>query len=92
MGCMMNYRKSSHSIGNGQCVEVGGWRKAGRSMNNGNCVEVGDMRKSSHSAANNCVEVGRADVVVAVRDTTDRDGGTLMFPAGVWTAFIWSLK
>lgn len=68
------------------------FRESCRSTFNGNCVEVGDMRKSTYSAANNCVEVGRAEMIVAVRDTTDRDGGTLMFSAEAWAAFTGSLK
>jgi hypothetical protein len=46
-------------------------------------------RKSTYSDGNGgaCVEVASADGV-AVRDTTDRDGMTLAFTAGVWAAFI----
>jgi hypothetical protein len=45
-------------------------------------------RKSSYSGSNggSCVEVASAEVV-AVRDTTDRDGGTLEFSAEVWAEF-----
>jgi hypothetical protein len=41
-----------------------------------------DWRKSSCSGSDGgkCVEVGK-DVVILVRDTTDRDGGTLAFGA-----------
>ena len=47
-------------------------------------------RKSSYSGGNggSCVELASDDGVVLVRDTTDRDGGTLTFTAGAWTAFI----
>lgn len=47
-------------------------------------------RKSSYSGSNggNCVEVGKAGGVVAVRDTTDRDGVTLDLPAEAWARFI----
>ncbi|SCG73975.1 protein of unknown function [Micromonospora echinaurantiaca] len=49
------------------------WRTATRSSNNGgNCVEVADNLP------------GR----VLVRDSKDRDGGTLSFTPGAWRAFI----
>lgn len=52
-----------------------------------------DWRKSSYSGANggSCVEVA-SDGVVLVRDTTDRDGGTLAFTASAWRAFAAQLK
>jgi hypothetical protein len=52
-----------------------------------------EWRKSTYSNANggNCVEVAGAKVV-AVRDTTDRDGGTLVFSAEAWAEFTASLK
>lgn len=52
-----------------------------------------DWRKSSYSGANggSCVEVGTADRVL-VRDTTDRDGGTLTFSAQAWQTFTGKLK
>lgn len=52
-----------------------------------------DWRKSSYSGANggNCVEVATADGVM-VRDTTNRDGGTLILTVGAWYAFTSSLK
>jgi hypothetical protein len=64
------------------------WRKSTRSES-GNCVEVGQPRKSTHSVNNGqCVEVGHAaGAVIAVRDTTDRAGGTLMVPAAAWAEF-----
>ena len=50
-------------------------------------------RKSSYSngGENACVEVASADGVL-VRDTTDRDGGTLTFSAGAWERFTASLR
>jgi hypothetical protein len=39
-----------------------------------------------------CVEVADAASVVVVRDTKDRDGGTLVFTAEAWAAFMTSLK
>jgi hypothetical protein len=52
-----------------------------------------DWRKSSFSGANggSCVEVATADGV-AVRDTTDRDGGTLIFTTDAWSAFLGTLR
>lgn len=76
-------------------VESAAWRKSSYSGNNGgNCVEVATWRKSSRSGnTGNCVEAGIADAgLVLVRDTTDRNGGTLAFPAGAWTSFTASLK
>ncbi|GAB3496067.1 DUF397 domain-containing protein [Amycolatopsis cihanbeyliensis] len=46
-------------------------------------------RKSSFSTSEaNCVEVGFAPGAIAVRDTKDRDRGTLAFPAASWAAFL----
>jgi hypothetical protein len=46
-------------------------------------------RKSSRSGdSGNCVEVAGVAYAVGVRDTKDRDGGTLTFPAGTWTRFV----
>jgi hypothetical protein len=30
--------------------------------------------------------------VILVRDTTDRDGGTLAFAAGAWSAFLAAIR
>jgi hypothetical protein len=51
-------------------------------------------RKSSYSGSSggNCVEVGDAGRVVLVRDTRDRDGGTLAFTVDSWCKFTVSLK
>jgi hypothetical protein len=50
-------------------------------------------RKASYSGGANgsCVEVGNGDGIL-VRDTTDRDGGTLAFTPEAWTAFIASRR
>jgi hypothetical protein len=53
-----NWRKSSRSAGDGNCVEIG-WTEA-------------DWRKSSGSAGGGeCVEVGRTDAFVGFRDTKE---------------------
>jgi len=53
-----------------------------------------NWRKSSNSDGNggNCVEVGTDARVVLVRDTTDRDGGTLAFTAEAWQRFTNALR
>ena len=50
-------------------------------------------RKASYSGGANgsCVEVGHGNGVL-VRDTTDRDGGTLTFTPSVWRAFTSGIK
>jgi len=55
---------------------------------------MGDWRKSSYSDGNGgaCVEVASKAPVVLVRDTTNRDGGTLAFTASAWQAFADSMK
>lgn len=72
------------------------WRKSSYSnANGGQSIEVArmDFRKSSYSSGSGgqCVEVGQ-DRVILVRDTTDRDGGTLSFSAEAWAAFTGGLK
>lgn len=52
-----------------------------------------DWRKTSYSnGTGQCVETASGAGVVLVRDTTDRDGGTLSFPAGAWQAFTGTIK
>jgi hypothetical protein len=55
---------------------------------------MGDWRKSSYSDGNGgaCVETASGDDVILVRDTTNRDGGTLAFTAQAWQTFATSLK
>ena len=50
-------------------------------------------RKSSYSngGSNACVEVASTNGVL-VRDTTNRDGGTLSFTAAAWQEFADSLR
>jgi Domain of unknown function (DUF397) len=52
-----------------------------------------DWRKSSFSGSNgSCVETASDSGLILVRDTTDRDGGTLAFTADAWSSFAASLK
>ncbi|MDW5327432.1 DUF397 domain-containing protein [Plantactinospora sp. KLBMP9567] len=45
--------------------------------------------KSSHSAHNgDCVECAILPTHVAVRDSKDRGGSTLVIPSAQWTAFL----
>ncbi|MDL4815203.1 DUF397 domain-containing protein [Actinomadura opuntiae] len=58
-------------------------------MRNRDVITPGTWRKSSRSnaAQDACVEVGGGDRVIGVRDTTDRDGGTLVFDDASWREF-----
>jgi hypothetical protein len=53
-----------------------------------------DWRTASYSGngGGNCVEVAGGGRLVVVRDTKDRDGGTLKFSPGAWQAFTGALK
>ena len=47
-----------------------------------------DWRKSSYSQnGGNCIETAGGAGNVLVRDTTNRDGGTLVVSAAAWQAF-----
>jgi hypothetical protein len=52
-----------------------------------------NWRKSSYSGSNGgeCVEVAAAETVF-VRDTSDRGGPMLDFPAVTWSAFIATVR
>ena len=54
---------------------------------------MGNWRKSSYSDASggNCVEVA-SDGLVMVRDTTNRDSGTLEFSAAAWEQFLRAVR
>jgi hypothetical protein len=85
---LSNWRKSSFSHANGNCIEVaasrGGarWVKSSLSFSNGQCAEVAAWQGS----------VGPA-VVVGVRDTKDRGAGpVLTFSAGAWEVFTAAVK
>jgi hypothetical protein len=53
-----------------------------------------NWRKASYSGSGggNCVEVASPGSVVLVRDTTNRDGGTLAFSVEAWGRFTASLQ
>jgi hypothetical protein len=53
-----------------------------------------EWRKSSYSSNGgaDCVEVGQASRTVAVRDTTDRNGGTLSLTAEAWQTFLDTIR
>ncbi|MER7077618.1 protein of unknown function [Saccharopolyspora kobensis] len=51
-------------------------------------------RKSSRSGsgASNCVELAIGEAATYIRDTKDRDGGTLRVKHPSWTAFLATVK
>jgi hypothetical protein len=52
-----------------------------------------DWRKASYSnGSGQCVETASGGGVILVRDTTNRDGGTLAFTAEAWSIFMGTLK
>jgi Domain of unknown function (DUF397) len=55
---------------------------------------MGGWRKSTYSGSNggDCVETASDGGMILVRDTTNRDGGTLAVSAGAWQTFIASLR
>jgi hypothetical protein len=78
----MEWRKSTYSVENGNCVEVAA----------ASAVPV-DWRKSSYSTENgNCAEAAAAAGTVLIRDTNDRDGVTLAIPARAWRTFAARLR
>jgi hypothetical protein len=91
----LQWRKSSYSHGDGgNCVEVA-WRKSSYSGASGECVEVG-WHKSSYSggSSGNCLEA-RVDTGKGhslVRDTQNRERGTLAVPAREWVALLADLE
>lgn len=85
---MNSWRKSTRSIGNGECVEVAAWRKSSRSNSQGACVEVADWRKATRSMSNgDCVEAGNGPGVIGVRDSKD-PGPVLEVTPESWGAFL----
>jgi hypothetical protein len=71
------WRKSTYSSSNANCVEVAGvWRKSSYSNGQANCVEI---------------RAGTPDTV-AVRDSKDRGGPELAFTSEAWAAFVHGVK
>lgn len=69
------------------------WQVATYTGGNGNCVEVASWRVATYTGGQgNCVEVGDANRAIIVRDTKDRDGGTLTFSADAWREFTAAIK
>lgn len=48
--------------------------------------------KSSHSEASGCVEVAFVDGAIAVRDSKDRSGPTLIYTPTEWEAFVGGVR
>jgi hypothetical protein len=86
---MASYTRSSSA----RPTEFSGWYSS-YSGNGNDCVEVAARRQASYSGnGGNYVEAGVAEADrVLVRDTTDRVGGTLSFPATAWRVFASELK
>jgi hypothetical protein len=55
-------------------------------------VEWRKSSRSSGSAGSNCVEVGTGAGPVLVRDTKDRDGGTLSVSPQAFRAFVAAVR
>jgi Domain of unknown function (DUF397) len=69
------------------------WRVATYTGDQGNCVEVASWRVATYTGGSgDCVEVGDTGHTILIRDSKDRAGGTLTFPATSWQAFANSLK
>jgi hypothetical protein len=70
--------KSSYSSENGtHCVEIA-WFKSSHSQENGTaCVEVGPIPATGH---------------VAIRDSKDKAGPALLFPAEAFAAFVSAVR
>lgn len=70
------WRKSSYSIGSGQCVEAcTAWRTSSYSVNGGQCVELATDRP-----------------VVLVRDSKDPAGPVLRVSPAGWARFTAAIK
>ncbi|WP_329568575.1 DUF397 domain-containing protein [Kitasatospora sp. NBC_01266] len=86
----LTWFKSSYSSNEGgNCIEVA-WVKSSYSNNEGGeCIEVA-WAKSSYSSGEggNCIEVATTPATIHVRDSKDKTGPALSFPASSWTAFL----
>ncbi|MGP4001921.1 DUF397 domain-containing protein [Streptomyces sp. 8N706] len=72
------------------------WFKSSYSSSaGGDCIEVAvDWRKSSYSSGEGgmCVEVAASPAAVHVRDSKDRHGPQLCFPADEWATFVGGVR
>jgi hypothetical protein len=60
-------------------------------MNSGKNFD--DWRKASFSnGSGSCIETAARTGTVAVRDTTNRQGGALVFTADAWRAFMGKIR
>ena len=80
---LIQWRKSTRSGTNSDCVEVGFvWRKSTRSESNANCVEVARAPQLATSGTSQ---------LTAVRDSKHPDGPVLTFPVPAFTAALRAL-
>jgi len=62
-------------------------------LNSDDSVEPGNWRKSTRSKAyGECVEVSGGSGIIATRDSQDRHGLVIEYPARSWQAFVVATK
>ncbi|HEX4059649.1 MAG TPA: DUF397 domain-containing protein [Streptosporangiaceae bacterium] len=71
------WRKSRHSSGTGECVEIGTWRKSRQSNADNECVEVAAWPDGPQ---------------VSIRDSKDPDGPALTVTPADWRSFMSRIK
>jgi hypothetical protein len=71
------WRKSRHSNGDGECIEVTTWRSSRRSNTEGNCVEVAALP---------------AGPQVSIRDSKNPEGSALTVTPDDWRTFTARIK
>lgn len=71
---------TSSRCDSGGCVEVAGWETSS-ACSGGNCMEVA-------CSGGECLEAGCTEGIVYVRDSKNRDGGTLRFSRAAWLGFV----
>ena len=80
-----------------QSIPTEGWFKSTYSGSQGDCVEVAHVpthfRKATYSADQTaCVEIADWPAGAAIRDTQNRDLGTLTYGLAEWRAFLNTTK